>query len=84
MKDLISALGLLLFLEGLFLAIFPTKIKNMINAIDKIPKNKLRRTGIFSISLSIFLILVGKMAKNNPSIKRSKPRAVNRSFMELN
>jgi uncharacterized protein YjeT (DUF2065 family) len=56
MKDLISALGLLLFLEGLFLAIFPTKIKNMINAIDKIPKNKLRRTGIFFLILGFLIV----------------------------
>ena len=40
-------------------------------------------SGILSIILSIFLILVGKMAKNNPSIKRSNPSAVNRSFMKV-
>ena len=38
---------------------------------------------ILSINFSIFLILVGKMAKNNPSIKRSNPSAVNRSFMKV-
>jgi len=37
MKDLILALGLLLFIEGLFFAIFPTRIKNMLKAIDKVP-----------------------------------------------
>ena len=56
MKDLISALGLLLFLEGLFLAIFPTKIKNMIKAIEKIPENKLRRTGIFFLILGFLIV----------------------------
>ena len=35
------------------------------------------------MTLSIFLILVGKMAKNNPSIKRSNPKAVNRSFIKI-
>ena len=37
--------------------------------------------GIPSIDLNIFLILVGKMAKNNPSIKSNNPRAVMRSFI---
>ena len=39
-------------------------------------------SGTFSITLSIFLILVGKMAKNNPSIKRSNPRAEIKSFIK--
>ena len=56
MKDLISALGLLLFIEGLFFAIFPTRIKNMINAIEKIPENKLRRTGIFFLILGFLIV----------------------------
>ena len=40
-------------------------------------------SGIFSITLSIFFILVGKMAKNNPSIKRSNPRAEIKSFIKI-
>ena len=40
-------------------------------------------SGIFSIILSIFLILVGKMAKNNPSIKRSNPKAEIKSFIKI-
>jgi len=47
MRDLFTALGLLLFIEGLFFAIFPTRIKNMLRVIEKIPKNKLRSTGVF-------------------------------------
>ena len=39
---------------------------------------------IFSIALSMFLILVGKMARNNPSIKRSNPRAEIKSFIKIN
>ena len=37
--------------------------------------------GIPSIDLSIFLILVGKMAKSNPSIKSNNPKAVMRSLI---
>ena len=41
-------------------------------------------SGIFSITLSIFFILVGKMAKKKPSIKRSNPKAVIKSFIKIN
>ena len=56
MKDLISALGLLLFIEGLFFAIFPTRIKNMIKAIEKIPETKLRSLGVFFLILGFLIV----------------------------
>ena len=56
MKDLFTALGLLLFIEGLFFAIFPTRIKNMLKVIEKIPENKLRRTGIFFLILGFLIV----------------------------
>jgi len=56
MKDLISALGLLLFVEGLFFAIFPTRIKNMLKAIEKIPENKLRSGGVFFLILGFLIV----------------------------
>ena len=56
MKDLILALGLLLFIEGLFFAIFPTRIKNMLKVIEKIPENKLRSAGIFFLILGFLIV----------------------------
>ena len=56
MKDLILALGLLLFIEGLFFAIFPTRIKNMLKIIEKIPENKLRSAGIFFLILGFLIV----------------------------
>ena len=56
MKDLILALGLLLFIEGLFFAIFPTRIKNMLKAIEKIPETKLRGMGIFFLILGFLIV----------------------------
>ena len=41
-------------------------------------------SGILSTTLSIFFILVGKMAKNNPSMKRSNPKAEIKSFIKIN
>jgi len=56
MKDLISALGLLLFIEGFFFAIFPTRIKNMLKIIEKIPETKLRSTGVFFLILGFLIV----------------------------
>ena len=56
MKDLISALGLLLFIEGLFFAIFPKRIKNMLKAIEKIPETKLRSLGVFFLILGFLIV----------------------------
>ena len=56
MKDLIVALGLLLFIEGLFFAIFPTRIKNMLKIIDKFPEAKLRSGGVFFLILGFLIV----------------------------
>jgi uncharacterized protein YjeT (DUF2065 family) len=56
MKDLITALGLLLFIEGLFLAIFPTRIKNMLKSIEGISPTKLRSIGIFFFLLGFLIV----------------------------
>jgi len=56
MKDIITALGLLLFIEGLFFAIFPTRIKNMLKMIEGIPPAKLRSMGIFFLLLGFLIV----------------------------
>ena len=56
MKDFITALGLLLFIEGLFFAIFPTRIKNMLKSIEKIPETKLRSVGVFFLLLGFLIV----------------------------
>tara|TARA_B100000242_G_scaffold94099_1_gene64179 strand:+ start:21 stop:206 length:186 start_codon:yes stop_codon:yes gene_type:complete len=47
MSDLITAIGLLFFIEGLLLAMFPSRIKNMLKIIETMSENKLRYSGIF-------------------------------------
>tara|TARA_B100001057_G_scaffold314612_1_gene314701 strand:+ start:291 stop:437 length:147 start_codon:yes stop_codon:yes gene_type:complete len=46
-KELIIAIGLLFFIEGLLLAIFPSKIKNMLETIKITPEKRLRSFGLF-------------------------------------
>mgnify|MGYP001252238590 CR=1 FL=1 len=56
MKELIIALGLLFFIEGLVLAIFPSRIKNMLEIIKTTPENKLRLFGIIFLIIGFLLI----------------------------
>ena len=56
MRDLITAIGLLLFIDGLLIALFPSKIKNMLKVIEKTPENKLRISGVFFLIIGFIII----------------------------
>ena len=56
MKDLITAIGLILFIEGLVIALFPSKIKNMLKLIENIPENKLRVIGSFFLIAGFIIV----------------------------
>ena len=47
MRELIIAIGLLLFIEGMLYALFPAKMKNMLKIIEKLPAGQLRVSGLF-------------------------------------
>ena len=46
MKELIIAIGLVLFIEGILYALFPSKMKNMLKTIEKMEVNQLRTGGL--------------------------------------
>ena len=46
MKELVIAFGLLLFIEGLLYALFPSKMKNILKTIEKMQVNQLRTGGL--------------------------------------
>ena len=56
MRELILAFGLLFFIEGLIIAIFPSRIKTMLKLIEEIPVNKLRITGVFFLLIGFLII----------------------------
>ena len=50
MKEFIIAIGLLLFIEGMLYALFPSKMKSMLLKLNETSDNQLRKGGlIFAI-----------------------------------
>ena len=47
MKELIIAIGLLLFIEGMLYALFPSKMKNMLKKLEMVKDSQLRLGGLF-------------------------------------
>ena len=56
MTEFIIAIGLVLFIEGLLCALFPSKIKNMSKLIETMPTNNLRTIGLLSAIIGLVII----------------------------
>ena len=56
MKELIIAIGLLLFIEGMLYALFPSKMKNMLKTIEKMQTNQLRIGGLIFVTIGFIII----------------------------
>ena len=56
MDDLIVALGLFLFIEGILYALFPSKMKSMLEKLKMINDKQLRSGGIIFALICFFII----------------------------
>jgi len=56
MKELIIAIGLLLFIEGMLYALFPSKMKNMFKVIEKMKVNQLRTGGLLFALIGFIIV----------------------------
>ena len=56
MRELIIAFGLFLFIEGIFYALFPSKMKNMLKKLDLIADRQLRIGGLIFALIGFAII----------------------------
>ena len=56
MDDLIVAFGLFLFIEGILYALFPSKMKSMLEKLKMINDKQLRSGGIIFALIDFFII----------------------------
>ena len=60
MKELIIALGLFFFIEGILYALFPSKMKNMLKKLDLIKEGQLRVGGLIFALIGFIIIYYSK------------------------
>ncbi len=56
MREFIIAIGLIFFIEGLFLAIFPSRIKSILEIIKNTSESKLRSIGLVFLIIGFLII----------------------------
>ena len=56
MRELIIALGLFFFIEGILYDLFPSKMKNMVEKINTIKENQLRIGGLVFAVIGFLII----------------------------
>ena len=56
MRELIIAFGLFLFIEGILYALFPSKMKSMIQKLNEVNNSQLRTGGIIFAILGFIII----------------------------
>ena len=56
MRELIIALGLFLFIEGILYALFPSKMKNMLKKIDMFKESQLRLGGLVFAIIGFLIV----------------------------
>ncbi len=56
MRELVIAFGLFLFIEGIFYALFPAKMKSMLKKIELVKDSQLRSGGLFFAVIGFIII----------------------------
>ena len=60
MRELIIALGLFFFIEGILYALFPSKMKNMLKKLELINNSQLRTGGLVFAIIGFIIIYYTK------------------------
>ena len=56
MRELVIAFGLLLFIEGIFYALFPAKMKSMLKKLELVRNSQLRSGGLIFAIMGFIII----------------------------
>ena len=56
MRELIIAIGLFLFIEGILYALFPSRMKNMLLKLRELNNNQLRSGGIAFVIIGFIIV----------------------------
>ena len=62
MSDLVTALGLVLIIEGLVYAAAPARFKAMMARLDEIPDETLRIGGLIAVALGVAIVWLARQA----------------------
>jgi len=54
--DLLTGLALVLVIEGLFLALFPDRLRWVLERMAEVPPEVLRVAGLVSVALGVFFV----------------------------
>ena len=56
MQDLLTALALVLVIEGITLALFPNKVRNLLSRLEEMPGEALRIGGLTAAVVGVFFV----------------------------
>ena len=56
MRELVIAFGLFLFIEGIFYALFPAKMKSMLKKLELVKDSQLRSGGLIFAVIGFLII----------------------------
>ena len=58
MTDFLTAIALVLVLEGLFLALFPHRLRQVLEMMQEVPPETLRMGGLIAATLGVLLVWI--------------------------
>jgi len=60
MSELVTAIGLVLVIEGLLYAVAPGRLKTMAEFASRMPDDMLRNAGIVAVAVGVAVVWLGK------------------------
>ena len=62
MSELVTAVGLVLIIEGLVYAVAPARFKAMMARLEEIPDETLRTGGLIAVALGVAIVWLARQA----------------------